>query len=371
MVLVGEHIKNISPYKPGKPISEVVREYGLSKVVKLASNENPLGPNRVVVDAIKKATQDINIYPDGSAYYLKEAIVKCLDKYSLNMNQIVVGNGSNEIIELALRAFAVPGEEVILSEQAFAIYEIAAQACNLKPVMISQTEDFVTDMDKFCEAVSEKTKIVCFVNPNNPTGTYYDKDAFDKFLNKVSKDTILILDEAYFEYADADDFPNSMDYMDRHPNMVICRTFSKIHGMAGVRLGYAVTTPELADYINRVRAPFNVNLLALEAGIAALSDESKGYVEETLKLNAEGKRFFEKSFEKLGLKYLPSQTNFFLLKVGDKPESGNECYNFLLREGVVVRPMNGYGFPEWIRVNTGTMEEDRIFIEELNKFITG
>ncbi len=371
MVLVGEHIRTISPYKPGKPISEVMREYGLSKVVKLASNENPLGPNKVVTDAIKRACGDLNIYPDGSAYYLKEAIVNHLKKYSFTMNQIVVGNGSNEIIELALRAFAVPGEEVMLSEQAFAIYEIAAQACNLKPVMIPQTKDFVTDMDAFCEAVSEKTKLVCFVNPNNPTGTYYDKKAFEKFLTKVSKDTILVLDEAYFEYADAEDFPNSMDYMDKHPNMVICRTFSKIHGMAGVRLGYAVTTPELADYINRVRAPFNVNLLALEAGIAALSDESKDYVEKTLKLNAEGKRFFEESFDKMGLRYLPSQTNFFLLKVGETPDSGINCYNFLLRKGVVVRPMNGYGFPEWIRVNTGTMEENRIFIEELNRFVTG
>ena len=369
MVKVSESIKKITPYKPGKPISEVERELGLKETVKLASNENPLGPSPKVVEAVKNAVLEANFYPDGNAFSLKNAIIEYHAKMGekVEFDEIVVGNGSNEVIDIAIRTLVGKDEELLVSKQAFVIYELIPAAAEIKVVLVPQTPDHRIDIDGYIKLINKNTKMVCLVNPNNPTGTYYSKAEFEKLLKAMPEEAVLLVDEAYVDFADAPDYPNTMNYRKFHKNTIIARTFSKAFGMSGIRLGYCITTPEIVDYMNRVREPFNTNNIAQAAGIAALNDMD--YLKKSVAVNKSGREYYYSEFKRLGLEYLPTQGNFILVKVGEKPSIGAECYDFLLRSGVIVRPMGGYGFPNWIRISIGLEDHNRICIEKIEKFL--
>jgi len=369
MVKVSESIRMITPYKPGKPISEVERELGLTETVKLASNENPLGPSPKVVEAVQKAALDMNFYPDGNAFYLKNAIIEYHRKMgeTVGFDEIIVGNGSNEVIDIAIRTLVGKDEELLVSKQAFVIYELIPAAAEIKVVLVPQTPDHRIDIDGYIKLINRNTKMVCLVNPNNPTGTYYTKAEFEKLLDAMPKEAVLLVDEAYLDFVDAHDYPNTMNYRNRHKNIIIARTFSKAFGLSGIRLGYCITTHEIADYMNRVREPFNTNNIAQAAGIAALSDTE--YLKKSILTNKMGKEYFYKEFKRLNLEYLPTQGNFILVKIGEKLTLGAECFDYLLKNGVIVRPMSGYGFPNWIRISIGIEEHNKICIEKLRDFL--
>ncbi|MBR4532669.1 histidinol-phosphate transaminase [bacterium] len=369
MVKVGENIKAISPYKPGKPISEVERELGLTSAIKLASNENPTGISPKVREALINAVSELNYYPDGNAYYLKNAIVEYhkTKGEEIKFEEVFVGNGSNEVIDIAIRTLIKGDEEVVLSEQGFVAYELILKAADIKMNLVPQTKDHVVDIDGLIAAVTPKTKMICLINPNNPTGTYYPKAQFEKLLKAVPQEVILVVDEAYFDFADAPDYPNGFNYRNVHPNMIICRTLSKAFGLSGIRLGYAVSTPEIVDYMNRVREPFNTNLLAQVAGIAAFKDTD--YLKNAIKVNKEGKEYLYKEFTRLGIEYLPTQGNFMLFKVGEAQTSGRDCYDYLLHKGVIVRPVANYGFPNWLRLSIGLKEQNETFIKYFEEFL--
>lgn len=369
MVRVGENIRAITPYKPGKPISEVERELGLHETIKLASNENPLGPSPKVVEAIKKAAFELNYYPDGNAYYLKNAIIDYHKKRGeeVHFDDIIVGNGSNEIIDIAIRTFVKDDEELIVSRQAFVVYELIPNAADIKSRLVPQTGDFRIDVDGYIAAITDKTKMICLINPNNPTGTYYSKAEFERLLKAIPEDVVLLVDEAYIDFVDAKDYPNSIYFRNLHKNMIIARTFSKAFGISGIRLGYAIATAELVDYMNRVREPFNTSSLAQAAGIAALEDSE--YLKKSVSVNKAGKDYYYQEFKRLRLEYLPSQGNFILVKIGENPSVGMECFNYLLKKGVIVRPMGGYGFPNWIRISIGLENHNMICIKQIENFL--
>ncbi|MCK5808449.1 histidinol-phosphate transaminase [bacterium] len=358
MVKIAQHILDIKPYKPGKPVSEVERELGLSKTVKLASNENPLGPGKKVVEAIKKAAEEVNFYPDGNAYYLKQAIVDYHKKKGQNieLDQIVMGNGSNEVIDIAIRTLVGKDEELLVSAQAFIIYELISKGAGISMKLIPQTADYRIDIQGYIDAITEKTKLICLVNPNNPTGSHYSKSEFEMLLKAVPEGCVVLVDEAYVDFVDADDYPNSLDYFKTFPNMITTRTFSKAFGISGIRLGYAITSEEIAGYLNRIREPFNTNSLAQAAGIAALGDEE--YLSRAVAVNKEGKEFYYKTFTEMGLEYISTQGNFILVKLGESPALGMEVFDKMLHKGVIVRPMAGYGFPNWIRISIGLPQEN-------------
>lgn len=370
MIKVGENIKSITPYKPGKPISEVERELGLKETVKLASNENPLGPSPKVVEAVINAASQVHYYPDGNAFYLKNAIIeyhKTLGE-DIHFDEIIVGNGSNEVIDIAIRTFLKGDEEAIVSKQTFVVYELIPAAADIKTVMIPQTKDNRVDIDGHIAAINDKTKMICLVNPNNPTGTHYSKAEFERLIDAIPENVILIVDEAYLDYVDADDYPNSMNYRARHKNTIITRTFSKAFGMSGIRLGYGIASAELVDYMNRVREPFNTNSLAQAAGIAALKDMD--YLKKSVAVNKAGKEYYYQEFKRLNLKHLPTQGNFILVEVGAEPTVGKECFQYLMKNGVIVRPMGGYGFPNWIRISIGLEDQNKTCIRHLENFVT-
>lgn len=369
MVKVGENILGIKPYKPGKPVSEVERELGLASAIKLASNENPTGVSEQVKKALAAAVSELNYYPDGNAFYLKRAIIDYHATLGeeICFEEIFVGNGSNEVIDVAIRTLAQKDDEVVLSKQGFIAYELILKAANVKMNLVPQTREMKTDIDGIIAAVNDKTKMVCLVNPNNPTGAYYTKSDFEKLLSAVPRELVLIVDEAYFDFADAEDYPNSFNYRKIHPNMLICRTLSKAFGLSGIRLGYAIGTREIVDYMNRVREPFNTNSLAQVAGIAALQDRE--YLKNAVAVNKQGKEYLYKEFERLGLEYLPTQGNFILIKIGEDEKSGMDCYNYLLRKGVIVRPANNYDLPNRLRISIGLQSQNEFFIKQLESYL--
>ena len=356
---VPPHIENLVPYPPGKPIDELKRELGVEKIIKLASNENPIGPSPRALEAMKKAVEGVNRYPDGSAYYLKQ---KLSQKLGVKPSQIILGNGSNEIIELVFRTFYQPGDNVVSAEITFAVYPIIAQAIGAE-YRAAPMKGLAYDMEKLAELVDEKTRLVFISNPNNPTGTYISVDEFEKFMKSVPETTLVVLDEAYFEFVDKEDYPDGLKYLDRYPNLLVMRTFSKIYGLAGLRIGYGIGSEDIIDYLNRVRQPFNVNLVAQEAALAALDDDQ--FVEKVRNLTHSGLKYLYGEMEKMGLEYVPSVTNFFLIKVGE----GKRVFEALLRKGVIVRPMDGYRLPEYIRVNVGTEEENKFFVQSLREVL--
>lgn len=348
--LVSENISTLRPYEPGKPIDELERELGISNSIKLASNENPLGPSPKAVEAMQSLLGEAHMYPDGAAFRLREAVSK---KFDIPMNEIITGNGSNELLTLAARTFACPGENAVISDYGFVAYKIVLTAANVPFTSVPVQPGFEQDLSALAAACDQNTKLLFLANPNNPTGTYVGRKALENFLKEVPPHVIVVLDEAYVEYADADDYTSGLELRGLRERLLVFRTFSKCYGLGGMRVGFGVGPAELIDYMNRIREPFNVNILAQAAGAAALFDQD--FVERTVKANAESMVLFKRALEDMGLKYTPSQTNFLLVEMpeADKP-LGGAVYQAMLRHGVITRPMAGYGLPNHLRITLGT-----------------
>ena len=356
---VPEYIRSLIPYEPGKPIEEVEREYGIANSVKLASNENPLGPSPKALAAIRERLGQLNLYPDGDCYYLKQALSR---KLGVAPEQLIFGNGSNEIIELAARTFMRPGDEAVMAEQAFVVYQLIVQAVGGRSRAVP-LKDFTHDLHALTGAISPRTRLVFLANPNNPTGTIFRRSEWERFLSEVSRDVLLIVDEAYFEYVEDAAYPDSLRYHAADRAILTLRTFSKLYGLAGLRIGYGIGSTELVSLMQRVRQPFNVNAPAQWAALAALEDAE--HVQRSLEVNRQGLAYLQGEFQRLGLAFVPSHANFILLRVGN----GQAFFQQLLKQGVIVRPMAGYRFPEHVRVTVGTTEENRRFIAALENVI--
>ena len=356
---VPEYIRSLIPYEPGKPIEEVEREYGIANSVKLASNENPLGPSPKAVAAMRAKLDQLNLYPDGDCFYLKQGVAR---KLGVAPETLIFGNGSNEIIELAARTFLRPGDEAVMAEQAFVVYQLIVQAVGAQSRAVP-LKNFTHDLPALAEAVTPRTRMIFLANPNNPTGTIYRREEWERFLCNVSREVLLIVDEAYFEYVADTDYPDSLRYHTNDRAILTLRTFSKLYGLAGLRIGYGIGSKELISLMQRVRQPFNVNAPAQWGALAALDDAD--HIRRSLDVNRQGLKFLQSELTPLGLEFAPSQGNFVLVRVG----KGQEVFQQLLKHGVIVRPMAGYRFPEHVRVTVGTMEENRKFIQTLEKVI--
>jgi histidinol-phosphate aminotransferase len=354
---VPDYIRSLIPYEPGKPIEEVEREYGIADSVKLASNENPLGPSPKALAAMRNRLDQLHLYPDGDCYYLKNRLAKRL---GVAAEQVMFGNGSNEIIELAARTFLRPGDEAVMAEQAFVVYQLIVQAVGAKSKQVP-LKNFTHDLAAVASAITSNTRIVFLANPNNPTGTIYRRQEWEEFLRELSPHVLLIVDEAYFEYVQDADYPDSLRYHDTGRAILTLRTFSKLYGLAGLRVGYGIAPKEIISLMQRVRQPFNVNAVAQWAALAALDDHE--HVQRSLAMNASGLEYLAGEFNKLGLDFVPSQGNFVLLRVG----KGQQVFTELLKRGVIVRPMGGYKFPEHVRVTVGSESENRKFIAALGQ----
>ncbi|MBJ6138132.1 histidinol-phosphate transaminase [Marinobacter litoralis] len=352
-------VQALSPYQPGKPIEELARELGLNpeEIIKLASNENPLGPSEKAMAAARKALDESCLYPDGNGFALKQALVS---RFGVAMNQITLGNGSNDVLEVIARCFAGPGDEVVFSQYAFAVYPIVTQAIGATGVSVP-AKAWGHDLDAMAEAVNEHTKLIFVANPNNPTGTVHTADAIEGFLQRIPERVLVVLDEAYCEYLAGGDYADGVQLLERFPNLVVCRTFSKAWGLAAMRVGYAFSSPAIADVLNRVRQPFNVNSIALAAAAAVLEDDE--YLSRSRAVNEAGLRQLAAGFEQLDVPFIPSVGNFIAVDVG---EQAAEVYQALLRSGVIVRPVAGYGMPNHLRVSVGLPEENERFLEALS-----
>ena len=348
------NITALKPYQPGKPIEELERELGLSNIIKLASNENPLGPSKSALNAIEQASKELTRYPDGNGFSLKAALAKHVQ---LTSDQITLGNGSNDVLELLARTFVSSNDEVIFSQYAFAVYPLVTQAIGAKAV-IAPASDFGHDLDAMTTLISEKTKLIFIANPNNPTGTALAPKQVETFLKQVPESVIVVLDEAYVEYT-TQQF-NTVAWLAGYPNLVITRTFSKAYGLAALRVGYSLSSPEIADCLNRIRQPFNVNSLALVAAVAALAD--KDYIEQSRQLNEAGLKQFVTGFEQLGLTYILSKGNFITV---DVKRNADTIYQSLLQQGVIVRPIANYGLPQHLRISVGLGEENQRCLDAL------
>jgi histidinol-phosphate aminotransferase len=362
MALVPPYVASLTPYVPGKPIEEVEREYGVSDVAKLASNENALGPSPKAVAAAREAMAKVNLYPDGAAFYLREGLAA---KLGVTPHELFVGNGSNELIELLVRTFVLEGEEVLTSAQSFIAYKLAASAHGRTLVEAPMKARFHYDLDALKKLLSRKTKVIFLANPDNPTGTCFPQSELLPFLDAVPKETLVVLDEAYVEFVDMPGFQDSLALRKKYANLVVLRTFSKIYGLAGLRLGYGLARPDVVEYIDRVRAPFNVNLVAQAAGVAALGDVE--HLERSRALVREERPFLAAGLAALGATVVPSQGNFILADFAGHP--GKALFEDLLREGVVVRPMGGYGFPNAQRVTVGLRRENEKCLAALRKVL--
>jgi histidinol-phosphate aminotransferase len=356
-----EYIQSIRPYEPGKPIKEVERELGLRHVVKLASNENPLGPSRKAMRAMRRAIREMHLYPEGTCFYLLKRIS---EELGVEENQILIGNGSNEIIELLARGFLSKGDQVISSETTFLVYPILSQACGAEYVSVPM-KGFRYDLKGILNAVTEKTKIIFIANPNNPTGTYVTASEVEDFLASVPKDILVCFDEAYVDFVEAQDFPHMLFYIKSgRPNVVVLRTFSKSYGLAGLRVGYGLASPEMIGYLHKIRQPFNVNAMAQAAATAALED--RFFLWRTKRLVSRGRRYLSKWFKRLGLTWLPSQANFILFDTG---QDADKVFEALLRQGIIVRSMKAYGLASWIRVTVGRRSQNAQFCRALKHYL--
>lgn len=358
----------LTPYKPGKPIEELARERGRSvdSIIKLASNENPLGPSPKALIAIQECLSEAARYPDGNGFVLKR---KLAEKLQLGIDQITLGNGSNDVLDLVARVFLGPGRSAVYSQYGFAVYPIAVQAVGAEARVAAAHEGrrgsrYGHDLEAMLEAVADNTTVVFIANPNNPTGTFVPRQALSDFLEALPERVMVVVDEAYFEYVDLTDYPNALQFLANHPNLIVTRTFSKAYGLAGLRVGYALSNPEVADLLNRVRQPFNVNLIALAAASAALEDED--HLQRTRDLNRQGLAYLSAAFQERGLGYIPSVGNFITVDVG---RDGLSVYEALLDQGVIVRPVANYGLPNHLRVTVGTSEENAAFMAALDRVL--
>ncbi|ENO90139.1 histidinol-phosphate transaminase [Thauera linaloolentis] len=354
-----DHIRAITPYQPGKPISELAREMGIAEasIVKLASNENPLGMSTHARDAARAALGDLARYPDGGAFALKAALCR---KFGVGPEQLVIGNGSNDILEIAAQAFLGPGCSAVYAQHAFAVYPLATQARGARGIEVP-AKHFGHDLGAMAAAICEDTRIVFIANPNNPTGTFLPGAQIEAFLNEVPQDVLVVLDEAYTEYLSPAQRYDAIAWIGRFPNLLVSRTFSKAYGLAGLRVGYGIAHAEVADLMNRVRQPFNVSSVALAAAEAALEDEE--FLAQSAELNRRGMLQLTEAFSALGLEWIPSAGNFVTFKIGDAAGINRA----LLQQGVIVRPIAGYGMPHWLRVSIGLPEENARFIAALKQ----
>ena len=362
MPLVPAHVASLSPYVPGKPIEEVEREYGITGVAKLASNENVLGPSPKAVAAAREAVERVNLYPDGSAFLLRNAIAA---RHGVGPDEVFVGNGSNELIELMVRTFVLDGEEVLTSAQTFVAYRLAAQAHGRTLVEAPMRARFHYDLEALRKLLSRRTKVVFLANPDNPTGSCFPEGDLVAFLDAVPRETLVVLDEAYLEFVDGAGYQDALTLRRKYPNLVVLRTFSKIHGLAGLRLGYGFARPDIVEYVDRVRPPFNVSLVAQAAGVAALGDDA--HVARSRELVRTERPFLFDGLRALGAHPVPSQGNFVLADFPGRPSK--DLFEALLRLGVVVRPMHGYGFPTAQRITVGRRADNERCLAALAKVL--
>jgi len=357
------YVRAIAPYQAGKPIEELARDHGLqpARIVKLASNENPLGMPESARRAVEAALPELGRYPDSNGFELKAALSRRL---GVPAEWITLGNGSNDILEAAAAVMLAPGRSCVYAQHSFAVYPLATMARGARSIVVP-ARDYGHDLDAMLAAIEAQTRLVFIANPNNPTGTFVAADALAAFLARVPATVVVVLDEAYNEYLPPALRHPSIDWVRRFPNLLVSRSFSKAYGLAGLRMGYGVAQPELTDLLNRVRQPFNTNSLAQAAAIAALADE--GFVARSVEVNRQGMAQLTAAFDRLGLRYLPSFGNFVLAQVGD----GSAVYQGLLRRGVIVRPVANYGLPQWLRVTIGLKEENDRFIAALREVLQG
>jgi len=355
-------VQKLSPYVPGKPVDELARELGIdpAKIIKLASNENPLGASPKALQAIRDELGELTRYPDGNGFELKKRLA---ERCGVQSDQVTLGNGSNDILELVARAYLAPGLNAVFSEFAFAVYPIVTQATGATAHVVP-AKVWGHDLPAMLAAIDSNTRVVFIANPNNPTGTWFGPDALSRFLAAVPEHVLVVLDEAYIEYAHGGELPDGLDYLAEHPNLLVSRTFSKAYGLASLRVGYSLSSPAVADVLNRVRQPFNVNSFALAAACAALEDVD--YVTKSRQLNQVGMEQLEGGLDLLGLTWIPSRGNFLAIDMG---RDAAPVYQALLREGVIVRPVAGYGMPNHLRVSVGLLEENTRFLEALARVL--
>lgn len=360
-----DYVRAIAPYQGGKPISEVAREFGLdeAKIVKLASNENPLGIPESARQAMMDAASEIARYPDSNGFALKQAISA---KYDVPQDWITLGNGSNDILELAAHAFVQPGQEVVFAQYSFAVYPLATQAVGGRAIVVPAL-NYGHDLAAMAAAITADTRLVFIANPNNPTGSFVSGADIAAFLTKVPPQVVVVLDEAYNEYLAPELQYDSIAWLRQYPNLLVSRTLSKAYGLAGLRVGFGIAQPAVTDLLNRIRQPFNVNSLAQAAAIAALGDSA--FLQRSAQVNRDGYRQLTAAFEEMGLEYVPSYGNFVLVRVGSDDEAGARVNLALLKQGVIVRPVANYGLPQWLRVSVGLPEENAAFLTALRQVL--
>jgi len=353
--LANPQLQDLAVYEPGKPIEETARELGVdpSTIIKLASNENPLGPSPKALQAMRTALEDAHLYPDGSGFYLRKALAA---KLRLAPEAIILGNGSNEVIEFLGHAFLNPGDDVITCQYAFIVYKLLATAFGVRTIE-TPSPDYQQNLDATLDAITAKTRIIFIPNPNNPTGTLISQRDIDRFMSRIPNSIIVVFDEAYFEFLD--DPPDTLRFVRDGRNVVVLRTFSKIHGLAGVRIGYAIASPEVTEVLHKTRQPFNVNSIAHAGAIAALADEA--HLIETKRVIDEGRAYLQEQLAEMHVPFVSAVANFLMVNVGD----GCAVFQKLLQRKIIVRPLKGYGLPEWVRISVGTMEQNRQLIAAL------
>ena len=343
-------IRQLQPYTPGKPVEELERELGISNAIKLASNENPLGCSPLVTDVLMRASEHIELYPDANAYYLKQRLAQ---KLGVEQNQITIGNGSNDVLDLVARSFLDHTTAAIYSKYAFLVYALVTQACGAQAQVAEAnnpdaTQPYGHDLDAMQALISDNTRVIFIANPNNPTGTWLESHELKSFIDQIPEHIAIVIDEAYFEYVEFEQYPNSLRWLDQYPNLIVTRTFSKIYGLAGLRIGYSVSSPELCDLFNRVRQPFNGNSLALAAARIALDDED--HVEKSRRCNQQGLALMQTWFDQRGIDYIPSAGNFLTVRFND---NGTRVYQQLLERGIIVRPVGNYKLHDFLRISVG------------------
>ena len=344
-----EQILSITPYSPGKPIEEVKRQFQLDEVIKLASNENPYGPSKRVREVILAELENINLYPEGIPFDLREAVASF---YNIEAERIIFGNGADELISLICRTFLKPGDAVVMADVTFAEYLTYTIVEGATPVRVPLTPDGVHDLEGMLAAINERTKLVWVCNPNNPTGTYVNQEDLLRFLERVPKHVLVIVDEAYAEYVTAEDYPQTLTFLDQYPNLMVLRTFSKIYSLAALRIGYGFASKEIIDWMNRIREPFNTSRIAQKAALAALADQE--HVQVCHQKNKEGKEFLYRELNRLNIRYFPSETNFVMVDLG---QPARPVFEALLRQGVIVRAGDALGLPNGLRITIGTLEQ--------------
>ncbi len=357
--LAHPYLQDLEAYEPGKPIEDVARELNLdpANIIKLASNENPLGPSPLAVSAMKEAVERAHFYPDGGGYHLRNAIA---ERFGLSRENVILGNGSNEIIELVGHGFLNPGDEIVCADHAFVVYKLMATLFGATAIEVPDP-GFVHDLDAMADAITPRTREIFVANPNNPTGTMVGEEEIERFMQRVPDHVIVVFDEAYHEFLDNP--PDCLRYIRQRPNVIVLRTFSKIQGLASLRIGYGLGSPELIEVLQKCRQPFNVNAIAQAGALAGLLDDN--HQRKTKAMTDEGRAFLEKSFADRKLEYVPSKANFVLVRVGD----GDAVFRALMSRGVIVRAMRGYKLPEWIRVSVGTMPQNERFVMELDRVL--